>query len=87
MSVNDAITAYVREEALQGREDVELTPTTPLVEDEILDSLGIFALVGFLEDRFGVTIEPEEVTFDNFATIATIEALVSSKQAADTSQP
>jgi len=85
--VNEVITAYLRDEALQGRQDVMLTPTTHLVEEEILDSLGIFALVSFLEDHFGLTIEPEEVTFDNFATIASIETLVSSKQAADTSQP
>ena len=87
MPVNEVITAYLRDEALQGRQDVMLTPTTHLVEEEILDSLGIFALVSFLEDHFGLTIEPEEVTFDNFATIASIETLVSSKQAADTSQP
>ena len=52
-----------------------------LIEDEILDSLGIFALVTRLEERFSIAIEPEEVVIANFATIAAVSELVDAKVA------
>jgi acyl carrier protein len=79
MQITETITAYLRDEALDGRTDVQLSPTTQLVDEEVLDSLAIFSMVSFLEDHFDITIEPEDVTIENFSTIPAIEALVQSK--------
>jgi acyl carrier protein len=87
MEISAVITTYLQEEALGGRSDITLTPTTRLVEEEILDSLGIFSMVSFLEERFSLSIDPEDVTIEHFATITDIEAFVASKQAAGASQP
>jgi acyl carrier protein len=75
-SVNTTIREYILREALPGASDDDLTDDTNLIEEEILDSLGIFALVEFLETTFGIRIEAEEVVMTNFETIASIEALV-----------
>jgi len=77
-NVGPAISEYIRSEFVpEGMEtDVE---TANLLEEEIIDSLGIFTLVGFIEDRFGVTVEPEEVNLDNFETVAAVTRLVESK--------
>jgi acyl carrier protein len=75
-SVNTTIREYILREALPGASDDELTDDTNLIEEEILDSLGIFALVEFLETTFGIRIEAEEVVLTNFETLASIEALV-----------
>jgi acyl carrier protein len=75
-SVNTTIREYILREALPGASDDELTDDTNLIEEEILDSLGIFALVEFLETTFGIRIEAEEVVMTNFETLASIEALV-----------
>lgn len=53
--------------------------TVDLLEEEIVDSLGIFTLVSFIEDHFGVAIDPEEINLDNFQTLDTITKLVESK--------
>ena len=87
MQVRDVITAYLKDEVLGGRDDIELTLTTQLVEEDIIDSLGIFQMVSFLEDRFGLEVEPEDVTIENFTSIASIEAFVSRVQGAEASQP
>jgi acyl carrier protein len=50
-----------------------------LVEEEIIDSLGIFTLVDLIEERFGVAIDPEEITIDNFATLRALEGFVGRK--------
>lgn len=57
----------------------ELSDETRLVEEEIIDSLGIFLLLGFIKERFGVDVEPEDVTMDNFATVSAITNLVEAK--------
>jgi acyl carrier protein len=75
-SVNTTIREYILREALPGASEDELTDDTNLIEEEILDSLGIFALVEFLETTFGIRIEADEVVMTNFETIASIEALV-----------
>ncbi len=75
-SVNTTIREYILREAMPGTSPDELTDDTNLVEEEILDSLGIFALVEFLEQTYGIEIEAEEVVMTNFETIASIEALV-----------
>jgi acyl carrier protein len=75
-SVNATIRQYLIDEALQGESADDLTDDTNLVEEEILDSLGIFALVEWLETTFDIRVEPEEIIMPNFETITAIEALV-----------
>jgi acyl carrier protein len=75
-SVHSTIREYLLADAMQGASENELSDDTNLVEEEILDSLGIFALVEFLEETFGIQIEPDEVVMPNFETVASIEALV-----------
>jgi acyl carrier protein len=61
-----------------------LTPDVDLLEEGVLDSLGIFRMVEFLEDDLGVEVDDDELVPTNFATLAAIEALVEAKQAAHT---
>jgi methoxymalonate biosynthesis acyl carrier protein len=53
--------------------------STDLIQEGILDSLGIFALIGFLEQRYEVRIDAGEITLDNFRTIGRLERLVAAK--------
>ena len=52
-----------------------ITPDTDLIEGGILDSIAILDLVGFLEDRFNITLPVDEFIPENFRTAATIAAL------------
>ena len=53
----------------------------PLIENGVLTSLQTVELVMFMEDRFGVTIEDEEFSEENFGAIRAIAELVASKTA------
>ncbi|MGI9611190.1 MAG: acyl carrier protein [Acidimicrobiia bacterium] len=75
--VENALKEFITKEFV--KDGSELDSSTNLLEEEIIDSLGIFTLVSFVEDRFGVKIEPEEVSMDNFETLGTISGLVESK--------
>jgi acyl carrier protein len=50
-----------------------------LTKNGIIDSMGIFRLVAFLEETFNVRIGDEEITHDNLESIDAIERLVISK--------
>jgi acyl carrier protein len=77
--VEDVLRTYIIDEFLLGNAPDELSATTYLIEEQIIDSLGIFQVVAFLEERFGIVIEAEEVTIDNFETLDSICQLVNSK--------
>lgn len=77
IEVREEIKSRIVTEFMGGQGD--LGDETRLVDEEIIDSLGIFLLVGFIKERFEVDVEPEEVTIDNFATVSAITNLVEAK--------
>lgn len=79
MELERTIEEFILREFMTHNPGIRLAYDRPLLRDEILDSLGVLMLVGFLEDRFGVEIDPAEVTVDRFQTIESITALVRSK--------
>jgi acyl carrier protein len=74
------IREFVMEEA-QGKGITSVGDQDSLTETGIVDSLGIFRLVSFLEDNFGVRIGDEEIVNENFQTISDIEQFVAAKLA------
>lgn len=60
----------------------ELTSETALFGSlPELDSFGVVALVGALEDRFDITIEDDEFGAELFETVGTLVAFVEEKTA------
>ena len=55
-------------------------PDDSLLDSGLVDSTGIFELVGFLEDNFGVKIEDEEIVPEHFETSAMVAAFVERKR-------
>jgi acyl carrier protein len=78
--IQDVIRDFIAKEFLSDGALDQLASETRLVEEEIIDSLGIFLLVNFLQERFGVEIGPEEVTLENFESLSAMANLVASKQ-------
>ena len=78
-TVRAAIAGYIRENFLYARPDYALRDDARLLDEGIVDSMGAVELVAFLEDQFGVSIPDDEITEDNFGTIASIAGFVSRK--------
>jgi methoxymalonate biosynthesis acyl carrier protein len=57
----------------------EISEDEPLIENGLLTSLQTVELVMFMEDKFGIMIEDEELNEENFASTRAIAELVSSK--------
>ena len=57
-------------------DDVDFENEEALVDDGIIDSLDIVTLVTEINDRFDVSIPPEEIVPDNFNSAAALYALI-----------
>ncbi len=57
----------------------ELSDDYQLIENGVLTSLQTVELVMFLEERFGISVEDEELDEENFGTVGSIASLVASK--------
>lgn len=53
----------------------ELTDDTRLIQDGLLNSIGITKIVAFLSDTLGCTLEEDDYKSGNFETLATIRRL------------
>lgn len=79
-SIKEIVRQFVLESAMtKGVKTVG--DNDSLTDSGIIDSLGIFRLVSFLEETMGVHIGDHEITQDNFSTIAEIEKFVNAKLA------
>ena len=67
---------YIRKEFLYDRPDFPLESTTSLIEGGVVDSLGIFSLIGYLEESHGILVPATEVVFENFDSVAAIQQMV-----------
>ena len=76
--MEDELTELIRSEILDSAEP--LSPQSDLFAAG-LDSMGIMQLLLAIEDRYGVAIDPAELSRENFSTVGKIAALVAGKQA------
>ena len=73
------LSEYVRvESGYKGSID----PDVDLLEAKILDSFSIVQLVMFIQERFGIELEAEDLTRTNLATLSKIVALIAKRKAA-----
>ncbi len=72
--LTDRLIEHITSEYLEG-EALDLTPDTPLLELNIIDSSALFDLVDFLRRETGVAVPVQEVTPENFMTVRRIADL------------
>jgi acyl carrier protein len=77
--IKRAIKKYILDELIYDKPEITLESNLNLIDAEIVDSLGIFLLIAFIENSFQVKIEPDEVVLENFETIDAIKSLVINK--------
>jgi len=78
--IEDKVRGFILEEFSSEAAGTALTNDFPLLERQVIDSLGLFHLVSYLEDEFGVEILDEELVPQNFGTISDIARLVREKE-------
>jgi acyl carrier protein len=77
--IESAIVHYVTENHPSEFDAETLPRDKSLIELGILDSYGIVELVSFLEEEWKFTIADDDITTDNFGSIAKIAGFVAAK--------
>lgn len=76
----DLIRQYINDELAKDVLREPLRDDDLLLERQILDSLGLFELVGYLESEFDIEVRDEELVPANFGSVRDIARLVREKQ-------
>jgi acyl carrier protein len=77
----DPVRRYIVDELKWPGSADDLTDDYPLLENKVLDSLGLFKLVTFLEAEYGVQIPDEQLLPSNFGSLGAIGRLLAASGA------
>lgn len=79
MSIAEQIRSFIK-----SHFHVEVSPTDSLLDSGLVDSVGIFELVSFLEEQFGVRVADEDIVPEHFETVSHIESFLQRMRGAST---
>jgi acyl carrier protein len=71
--------AFIIETFLFGRTDEELHDEDSLIEQGIIDSIGVLLLVSFLEQNLNVVVEDDEIVPENLDSVNRLAAFAARK--------
>jgi flavin reductase (DIM6/NTAB) family NADH-FMN oxidoreductase RutF/acyl carrier protein len=69
------IEEFVRTQLLHGDRSAELTPTTPLLEWGVLNSMNIARLLTFIRENLGVSVPPQHIVGRHFRDLDSVTDL------------
>ena len=75
--IGQELRSFLTEKFLFGRSEA-LNDDLPLLGN-VIDSQGVIELVVFVQERFTIAVDDEEVTTDNFATVKSVVAFIEKK--------
>ena len=80
MNLEQELLTHILKEHLPGEAPDSLKPDDDLIGSGILDSLAMIKLVTHLEQHFGIVVGAEEMSPENFTSVAALAKFVASKQ-------
>lgn len=79
MSIRTELREFIRDNFMIGRDPEELTDSGSLLELGIIDSTGVLELVGFLEEKYSIQVDDNELVPENLDSLENLERFVARK--------
>jgi len=79
MELKSEIRNFIVENYLYGQEDSEFIDDTSFLEKGLIDSTGVLELVSFIEDKYGISVDDDELIPDNFDSIQKLSVFITGK--------
>ncbi len=79
LSVQDELINFIRENFIAGRSDAEIGFEDSLIDGGIIDSTGVLELVTFIEEKYGINVEDEELVPENLDSVKNLVAFLGQK--------
>jgi len=74
-TVHEAVKTFIREELSYGQDD-QYDENADLIDQGVIDSMSLLRLVSFLEERFQIRVQDEDLLPANFRSLAAVEAYI-----------
>jgi acyl carrier protein len=78
MSVKKLVTEFMIESEYI-RQEGDINSDTLLMDDGIIDSVGLVRLINLIEETYGVKVEDHEIVPENFNSLIAIENIIKQK--------
>ena len=75
MLIKETIRKFIHENFILG-EEAHLKDEDSLLEKGVIDSTGVLELVAFIEEKYGLTVEDEDLTPENLDSIRNIAEFI-----------
>jgi acyl carrier protein len=75
--IGQEVRTFVIENFLFGRSEA-LKDDAPLLGN-VIDSTGVIELIGFVQERFNISVGDDEVMADNFGSVKSVIAFIEKK--------
>jgi acyl carrier protein len=69
IDVKNDLKTFINENFIMGRIEISLTPEISFIESGIMDSTGILELITFIEEKYSITIDDEELVPENLDSL------------------
>ncbi|MPZ19860.1 MAG: acyl carrier protein [Luteitalea sp.] len=79
MQLEQELRHFVVDNFLFGQDDGSLSDDDSFIDKGIVDSTGVLELIGFLETRYGIKVEDDELVPANLDTLNRLSAFVQRK--------
>jgi acyl carrier protein len=77
--VRSRMRAYITDNFLYMRRDLKLGDDDSLLRKGVIDSLGVMEVLGFVEETFGLHVDQNDITEENFGTLNAITRYVAAR--------
>lgn len=69
-TISTQIREYISQNLLFTDDGFDLSDDASFLEEGVIDSVGVMDLVMFVEERFGINVPDQDITPDNFDSVA-----------------
>ena len=80
MELVQQIGKYVSNNLLYVDDGFEYDNDTSFIGEGLIDSMGVMELLSYVQSEFDITVDPNEVTPDNFDSVNKLAAFIRRKQ-------
>ena len=80
MKIETQIKDYIAKNLLFSDDGYGYPDDASFLEEGIVDSQGVMELVMYVEDTFGITVDDEDITPDNFDSVSLLAEYIRRKQ-------
>lgn len=80
VKLRSEVREFIIENFLYGQDDNQLGDDVSFLEKGIMDSTGVLEMVSFVEEKYGISVEDEELIPENFDSLNRLSEFITKKK-------